>query len=213
MTDAASNERPGWVPHLEKLINHALSLDEETLAALAQLGGKVIAFHFINTPLTLFILPGENGLTIETGLQDKPDVLIKGTPLNFMSMMASSSGSTSMPADMELIGDIGLAQRFQHIMQDIDIDLEEPLSKWVGDTAAFQIGKFIRNTHRFAVNTGKTLAMDMSEYLRFENEMLPDDLLIQEFCQDVDTFREDVDRLTQRVQKLEAVLNNKNKPD
>ena len=113
-----------------------------------------------------------------------------------------------MPSDMQIIGDIGLAQRFQAIMQNIDIDLEEPLSKWVGDTLAYKIGKFVRGSSRFAVNTSKTLAMDLSEYLRFEIEMLPDDLLVEEFCKDVDVLREDVDRLTQRINKLEARINN-----
>ena len=212
MTETVSQDKPGWVPHLEKLVDRALALDEETVEALAELSGKVIGFHFVNTELTLYLLPTANGLKINTAFAGKPDIMIKGTPINFVSMMASTGGKTgSMPADMELIGDIGLAQRFQHIMQNIEIDLEEPLSSWVGDTAAFQIGQLIRKTHRFAVNTGKTLAMDISEYLRFEKEMLPDDLLVKEFCEDVDTLRDDVDRLAQRITMLEAKINNRKK--
>lgn len=199
-----------WVSQLEKLINKALALDEETLYSLGQLSGKVIAFEFINTNLTLFLFPSKQGLTIHTNYEEKPNVWIKGTPGNFVMMMASSKkGAVSLPADMQVIGDIGLAQQFQKIMQSIEIDLEEPLSKWVGDTAAYQIGKFFRSTRRFAFNTTKILAGDLSEYLRFEIEMLPDDLLVEEFCQDVDRLREDVDRLTQRVNKLQTQLNTK----
>jgi len=208
-TDIEKNT-PFWISQIEKLINKALSLDEETLYAIAKLSGKVIAFEFVNSNLTIFLFPSEDGLTIQTGYEDKPDVLIKGTPTNFIMMMASSKqGAAGIPTDMQVIGDISLAQRFQEIMQNIEIDLEEPLSKWVGDSMAYQIGKFVRGTSRFAANTTRTLAMDLSEYLRFEIEMLPDDLLVDEFSKDVDLLREDVDRFIQRVNKLEVRLNNK----
>ncbi len=205
MNAIVENKAPEWIGHIEKLINKALSLDEETLYSLGTLEGKVIAFEFINTNLTVFLFPSEKGLTIHTSNEDKPDVLIKGTPSNFIMMMASSKNkSTGLPNDMQIIGDISLAQRFQEIMQNIDIDLEEPLSKWVGDTMAYQIGKFIRGTTRFATNTSKTLATDISEYLRFEINMLPDDLLVEEFSKEVDVLREDVERFEQKVNKLEA---------
>ena len=198
---------PVWISQIEKLINKALGLDEETLLALAQLEGKVIAFEFINTKLTLFLFPSAQGLEIRTVFEGKADVRIKGTPSNFIMLMASSKqDGAGIPAEMQIIGDIGLAQRFQKIMQSIEIDLEEPLSKWVGDTAAYKIGKFLRGGKKFAMNTGKILAMDVSEYLHFENQMLPDDLLVEEFSKEVDVLREDVDRLQQRFSKLKSQL-------
>ena len=214
MSAVMDKKKPLWIEQVEKLINKALSLDEETLYKLGQLNGKVIAFEFINTSLTVFLFPEEAGLEMHTGFEGKPDVLIKGTPGNFIKMMAASKqGSNTLPADMQLTGDIGLAQRFQSIMQNIDIDLEEPLSKWMGDTLAYKLGKFVRGSSHFALNTGKTLAMDLSEYLRFEIEMLPDDLLVEEFCKDVDVLREDVDRLSQRINKLDKIINKNGKKE
>jgi ubiquinone biosynthesis accessory factor UbiJ len=210
MNAVIENKTPEWINQITRLINKGLSLDEETLLALAKLKGKVIGFDFINTPLVVFLMPSENGLIIHSDYNDKPDVTIKGTPSNFIMMLASSKqGASALPTEMQITGDIALAQRFQAIMQNIEIDLEEPLSKWVGDTMAYQIGKFVRGTRHFAMNTGKTLAMDVSEYLRFEIEMLPDDLLVEEFSKEVDRLREDVDRFAQRVNKLEARLKNK----
>lgn len=208
MSAIMDKQQPQWVVQIEKLINKALSLDEETLYALGQLSGKVIAFEFINTKFTLYIFPEESGLQIHTVFENKSDVLIKGTPGNFIMMMAASrQDKGGLPTDMQIIGDVGLAQRFQAIMQNIEIDMEEPMSKWLGDTISYQLGKFVRGSSRFAFKTGKTLAMDLSEFLRFETEMLPDDLLVEEFCKDVDLLREDVDRLVQRINKLDAKIN------
>lgn len=209
MSVAIDYKSPAWITYVEKLVNQALSLDEETLHALSSLEGKVLAFEFINTELTVYLLPSISGLVMHTAYQEKTDVLIKGTPTNFIMMLAASKqGKASLPTDMQIIGDIGLAQRFQDIMQNIEIDLEEPLSKWIGDTAAYQLGRFVRATGRFASNASKTLAMDMSEYLRFEINMLPDDLLVEGFCKDVDVLREDVDRFEQQINKLKKKLNN-----
>ena len=207
MMNTAKPQIPFWTTHLEKLINKTLALDEETREALAVLEGKVIGFQFTNTRLCLFLFPCESGLRIRTLYVDKPDVLIKGTPLNFMSMMmASAEKGHSLPSDMELIGDIGLAQRFQHIMQSIDIDFEEPLSSLVGDTVAYQLGQLVRGGQSFAKNTAATLANDVSEYLRFESEILPDALLVKEYCEEIDQLVEDVDRLAQRIERLQSAV-------
>jgi ubiquinone biosynthesis accessory factor UbiJ len=210
MNAAIENKTPEWINQIERLINKALSLDEETLHSLGTLKGKIIAFEFLNTNLTIFLFPSETGLAIHTVHENKPDVLIKGTPSNFIKMMASSKRSSgSLATDMQITGDIGLAQRFQKIMQNIEIDVEEPLSKWVGDTMAYQIGKFVRGSSRFVTNTSKTLATDISEYLRFEINMLPDDLLVEEFSKEVDLLRDDVDRFEQQINKIESQLKNK----
>lgn len=207
MNAVVKNKTPEWIGQIEKLINKALGMDEETLVLLGTLDSRIIGFEFINTNLTLFLFPSAKGIVIQTEIENKADVLIKGTPSNFIKMMASSKQkSASLPTDMQIIGDIGLAQQFQDIMQNIDIDLEEPLSNWVGDSMAYQIGKFVRGVHRFTLNTGKTLATDISEYLRFEINMLPDDLLVKEFSQDVDVLREDVERFEQRLNKLQKQL-------
>ena len=210
MNASAHDTNLNSIFNLERWINRALQLDEETLIRLAELEGKVIAFEFKNTDLIVYLFPQHQGVKFSMEYDEKPHVLIKGTPVNFISMMVSGkTGTQTMPADMELVGDIALAQRFQFIMQDLELDLEEPLSKWLGDTAAHQIGRFVRHSKAFAINTGKTIAMDISEYLRFENDMLPDDLLVKQLCDEIDVFKEDVDRLTMRLQKLQTKLDEK----
>ena len=204
------NKLPIWIKKLEKLVNKTLSLDEETLHKLAKLEGKVIAFEFTNTKLIVFLSFSTAGLTMNTTYKNKADVLIKGTPINFITVLATSKqGSTNLPTDMQIRGDIVLGQKFQLIMQNIEIDLEELLAKWTGDSVAYELGRFIRGSNSVAVNAGKTLAMDISEYLRFETEMLPDELLVDDFCKEVDVLREDVDRLSQRVSQTVKKIKSK----
>ena len=52
---------------------------------------------------------------------------------------------------------------------------------------------------------------NLSEYLKFEVEMLPDELLIDEFLKEVDSIRNDVERVSQRIDNCSLLITNKEK--
>ena len=53
---------------------------------------------------------------------------------------------------------------------------------------------------------------DFSEYLRFEVEMLPDELLINEFNKEVDYLRDETELISKRIDKLNNIFS-KNRKD
>jgi len=198
-----------WINKLEEYTNKVLSLDEQTFYELNKYNGKIIAFEFIHTKIKLYITPSENGLNIDSKCNKDPDVLIKSSPTNFLkTMLPSKYGVADFPVDMQVVGDITLAQDFQKIMKNLDIDLEDPLSKWVGDTLAYQIGQFMRKAGNITFKTVETLMVDISEYLRFEIEMLPDELLVEEFSKEVDLLRNDTELVSKRIDRLDIYLTN-----
>ena len=204
MSAEAAPAAPVWLRQLERLINKILAQDEETLEALAGLRGKVIGLEFSQTRLRFFLLPGAWGLRIQADLEAEPDVWIKGTPANFLKLLrAARAKAPGLPADLQIMGDIALAQRFQAILRALDIDLEGPLARLVGDALAVQISRLASGAGRYLSDSGRSLALNLSEYLRFEIRLLPDDLQVREFCDAVDTLRQDADRLAQRLARLE----------
>ena len=204
MSAEAAPAAPAWLRQLERLINKILAQDEETLEALAGLEGKVIGLEFSQTRLRFFLLPGVWGLRIKTDLEAGPGVWIKGTPANFLKLLrAARAEAPGLPADLQIMGDIALAQRFQVILRALDIDLEGPLARLAGDTVAVQISRLASGAGRYLSDSGRSLALNLSEYLRFEIRLLPDDLQVREFCDAVDTLRQDADRLAQRLARLE----------
>ena len=204
MSAEAAPAAPIWLRQLESLINKILAQDEETLEALAELRGKVIGLEFSQTRLRFFLLPGAWGLRIQADLEAGPDVWIKGTPANFLKLLRAARAETpGLPADLQIMGDIALAQRFQAILRALDIDLEGPLARLVGDAVAVQISRLASGAGRYLSDSGRSLALNLSEYLRFEIRLLPDDLQVREFCDAVDTLRQDADRLAQRLARLE----------
>ena len=103
---------------------------------------------------------------------------------------------------MQVVGDINLARDFQKVMSNLQTDFEEPLSRILGDTLAFQIGNFLRKAEGFTSNITEKMILDISEYLRFEIEMLPDELLVDEFSKEVDSLRDETELISKRVEKL-----------
>lgn len=184
----------------EKILNKVLSLDEETLAALAILAGNVIEIDVLNTKFRMFILPSGKGITLETEYEGKADVAIKGTPSALLGMISAEKIGAG---DVEINGNVGLAQKFKSILRNVEIDWEEYLSQFIGDIASHKIGNFIRQVSRFAKKSGKTIGMDVSEYLRYEKEALPDKSEVDEFNQAIDKLRDDVERLQKRLERLE----------
>ena len=198
-----------WISKFEKCINKILSLDKETCYELGKFDKQVIAFEFENTQTKIYITTSENGLSIDDECSKDPDVLIKSTPINFIRLLLSSKTKTpDIPIDMQVVGDINLARDFQKVMSNLQTDFEEPLSRILGDTLAFQIGNFLRKAEGFTSNITEKMILDISEYLRFEIEMLPDELLVDEFSKEVDSLRDETELISKRVEKLNHFLMN-----
>ncbi len=68
--------------------------------------------------------------------------------------------------------------------------------------SAHQIGRFLRNIRRLVRHTQTTLSRNINEYVHEEIPLFPPVEAINDFCQEVDEIRMDVDRLIARVENL-----------
>tara|TARA_B100001250_G_scaffold361636_1_gene339814 strand:- start:4308 stop:4928 length:621 start_codon:yes stop_codon:yes gene_type:complete len=201
-----------WISKFENYVNRILCLDEEARYALKKINKKIIALEFENTKLKLYIIPIDNKLSINTKCDINPDVSIKSTPSNFVKMILSSKIQTpTNPINMRIVGDTTLARDFQNIIGNLKLDLEEPLSEFFGDTVAFQISRFLRKASNSSLSIVEKIMSDTSEYLRFEVEMLPDELLINEFNNEVDYLRNETELISKRINKLNNILSKNSK--
>jgi len=183
----------------EKMVNKLLSLDEETLDALATLEGDVVEIGVLNTDIRLFILPSARGLALKSKYEDKADVSIKGTPAALLGMITAERVAAG---NVEIIGNVGLAHKLQSTLMNMDIDWEEYLSQIIGDIAAHKVGNFVRDISQLAKASARTIGMDISEYLRYEKEALLDQSELDEFNHAVDKVRNDVERLQKRIERF-----------
>ena len=100
---------------------------------MAGLSGKVVQVELINTTQPVVSLKIEQyGIQVDADYAGTGDVLIRGTPLDLLVYMRSSGDSrAAVTGNMEIKGDLGLAQDFQRLLHRLEIDWEEQQRDWL----------------------------------------------------------------------------------
>ena len=192
---------------LERVINSVLQLDEENYKKLTGLDGKIIAIEISGLNITVYLNLTSQGVEIKSECDVAVDVTIRASAMTFFTMLLTGGGEQSVSVgDMEIAGDVDLAQQFQSILKTLEIDWEEYISKWTGDYPAHKLGNFFRDARKYVNESKEIIGMDISEYLRYEKELLPDQIEIDQFNSAVDVIRNDVERLRQRLKLFNSKL-------
>ncbi len=194
---------------IETAINTWLKLDPDSVEKLSDLQGKIIRLHITGLEFNLYMLPSSTGIQVlgqypdeEAGAQ--VDAIIHASPMSLMRMStANSAGETMLESDIEIEGDMKLAEQFSDILKNVDIDWEEILSKLVGDIIANQAGQTTKAATGWIKDSFSSLQMNTGEYLSEESRLTPTETEIDVFIADVDTIRADIDRLEARIKALQ----------
>jgi ubiquinone biosynthesis accessory factor UbiJ len=193
------------VEKFQAMFNRLLQQDPQAFTAVKALTGKVIAIEITGTGSTWYLQFTDQGFVVDRNFRGQANVTVKARPAILAGLLLNRDGKIAkISPDMEISGDVGLAQEFQQILKNLDIDWEEHLSQWVGDTAAHKLGRVFKHTRNYIRETQQTIGMDISEYLRYEKEILPDRDEVELFNSAVDKIRNDTERLVQRLEKLQA---------
>lgn len=186
--------------------SRVLRLDPETLRRLGDLDGKVMRLRLLRgalPPLELFLLPSPAGLALRAEFDGTPDATISAEIGVFARLgLARATGEPLAAGDIQFSGDIETAQRFQRVLEGLDIDWEEQLAQHVGDMAAHQLWRGATALARVGRHAARTLALDVSEYLHEEARLLPARARVNAFFDAVDTLRADAERLEKRLARL-----------
>ena len=194
-------------PFVSELGSQLMSTDPATLDRLAELDGKVIALDFEGTGMCVYLFPSAGGIRVREAWDGEVDVHMIGKPSELMKMgMAGKTPVTPGKIKLRIEGDLHVGQQFKKILDDMQIDWEELLARYIGDTAAYHTGRILREVGGHLRHAVQTTLRDGSEYLRYESEVLPARWRVKEFLDDVDRLRQDVDRLEMRINRLRNTL-------
>jgi len=194
---------------LESAINRYLRLDPDSCVRMAALTGCCIGIELRGLDVTLFIFPGEQGIRIKQQFDGKADTVLRGTPLGMARLgLGGSTEKTLFSGDVSIDGDVETGQAFKSILDEIDIDWEEQLSRLTGDVIAHQLGNAARHARKILRHGRNTLQKDVSEYLHEELRVLPARIETENFSADVTRINIDTDRLAARIKRLQSSQDN-----
>ena len=193
-----------FITLMETVVNRALRLDPDTLARLGELQGKVIRLRIVGAvPREIFFIPSETGLRLSGQHDAEPDVTLTGDlPVFARFALRRVVPEMVTAGEVQISGDIDLGQRFQRLMEKIDIDWEEQAARVMGDVAAHQLGNALRDLRDWSRQSRRTLRADAVEYLQEESRLLPLRSRAENFRRAVESLRLEAERLERRFQRL-----------
>jgi ubiquinone biosynthesis accessory factor UbiJ len=192
---------------LESALNRYLSFDPDALSRFASLEGRIIAIELKGLNITLTLFPSADGFLVFTDFDGEVDTTITGTPVALAKMgLSSDSQALLFGGDIVITGDVALANQFNKILTQLDIDWEEILAQNIGDIAAHKIGNLFRDANQWIKRSTNSVCLDSGEYIQEETRLSPSNAELRKFIKTVDEVREATDRLAAKIQ----IIKNKN---
>jgi ubiquinone biosynthesis protein UbiJ len=186
---------------IENLLNRNLPRSPRAQALCSALSGKrvrveakglgwVLLIESLNTSVRLI----KNGPA-----EPAPDAEISGTLLNLAALAGSHPEEVIQRGDVSILGDAEVAQQFRELAMLLKPDVEEELSRLIGDTPAHQALRLVRMATGFGRRAAVTGVRNVAEYLAHERRDLVPRAEAEDFYRGVERLREDLDRLEART--------------
>ncbi len=186
---------------IENILNRGLPRSPRAREICAQIAGRRIAVE-IRGVADFLVSSDGNSLKIVRGHTDAADARVSGGLLALLSLASSDASTTLRRADVEILGDAGVAERFHELVRLLRPDLEEELALAIGDVPAHEISRFARATFGWCRNAAETTLRNLAEYLAHERGDLVSSSEGRQLLTGIDAVREDIDRLEARIDVL-----------
>ncbi|MCH8619453.1 SCP2 sterol-binding domain-containing protein [Undibacterium sp. TS12] len=181
-------------------INHLLAQENWAKNKLLPHAGKVACIDLQTMQLRLKV--AANGLVedADAGTATQVTIYVKLSDLPLMAQNRERAFSY-----VKIEGDADFANTISHLSQNLRWEVEEDLSKLFGDVAAVRMVSLAKTVHQTALETHQKIQENLAEYFLEENPMLVRPVAVQGLSNEVNRTRDDVERLTKRIEKLERM--------
>ncbi len=198
----------GLLASVENGVNRILRLDSTAMARLQPLTGKVIAVECAAPPLQLFILPSDEGLLLATQWAADADCTLRAPASSLLRLVLSKDKTAVLHSpEVDLEGDSHALMALAQVLQDLELDWEYELSRWLGPVATALIGGHLRSRANWYQQGFASLNQNLAEYLSEEARTLVGQREAQARFDELDQLKLDLDRLEARFERLGRSLN------
>jgi len=188
---------------LESVLHRAISLDPETRDRMSALEGRAIAMTFKGTGLAMRLVVDAGRLRVGPADADVSALSLAATPGTLLSMLLRRGDEAAMaPGQIDISGDAELARLLEQIATRFAPDIGEAFSRASGDVIGFQLARQFRRSLAWVQRSARDLATDSVDYLRDESRDLVARPELDDFLDDIDRIRDRADRLEARVRGL-----------
>ncbi|WP_136413260.1 sterol-binding protein [Herbaspirillum sp. ST 5-3] len=180
-------------------INHLLVRETWARDKLVKHAGKVAFFDAGLAGIRLKVMA--DGMVQAAGVEEPVNVTIRVKLSDLPLIMQHREHAFSY---VQIEGDADFANTISQLSDSLRWEAEEDLSRLIGDAAAVRVAGGVRAAVETAVSTQKKLAENVAEYFLDEKPLLVRPRMVDDFASEVARLRDDVERLSKRIEKLKG---------
>lgn len=190
----------------EPMLNHALQYDIDASSKLSKLNNKSLSVELTDLSVHVTAKVFDNKVFVSS--QPEPADCIITTTIDGLKKLSDAAQITAMirSGQLDLEGDLQVAQRFSTLFMDNNIDWQEWLSEYLGDAMTFKLSQAIKKQKAYMVRKKRDLDYTAQSALIDELRVTPDRLELNSFSADVDKLNAQTERLSSEIQELKAQL-------
>ena len=178
-------------------LNHLLTQNSWALERLARFAGKTARFEIAPFTFTCTILADGRLRSADAATSADAQCIIAPSLLPRLALQDEMAH-----AGIRSEGDAALLAEIFYLSRNLRWDAAEDLSQVTGDIAAERIVQTMQRAHQQLRESALNLSQAAAEYWTEERPLLAKPQQVSAFMQQVDTLRDDVARLEQRIKRL-----------
>jgi ubiquinone biosynthesis protein UbiJ len=186
------------------MINRQVAAKTPARELCSQLEDRVMALRVNDTALAVYLQIADGGVILGSTCEQEPDVIVSGSLLSLAKLASPDGDATIRHGDIDITGDVIIAQQFQKLLYFGRPDIEEELAAVIGDAAAHGLGELLRGFGEWRRGATETMRQNVGEYLQEESRSVPTRDEVEAFRGRVETLRDDVSRIEARITILES---------
>ncbi|PKO43513.1 MAG: hypothetical protein CVU29_10715 [Betaproteobacteria bacterium HGW-Betaproteobacteria-22] len=183
-------------------LQHIIAQNSWASGLLSPFAGKTVQLRVPPVQTSLVIL--ENGSLATAGETQTADACI-AIPASLLPRLMAKDETAKL--EIAVSGDTELATTLAKVLSHLRWDVEDDLSKLIGDVPAYRLSNMGRSAMKTLKAGVSNSAHMLSEYWQEEKPMLAKKRHVEQFNLEVDTLRSDVARLEKRLNKLVKHIN------
>lgn len=182
-------------------LNHLLNQQPWSKDQLCQYAGKTVRISV--PPVTLHLLIESNGefAALTPAENSAPDATLS-LPVSAAFKLLLQQPLD--PSQLTITGNTELAAEIGKILRSLSWDIEEDLSRIIGDIPAHKLVSAGKQAAQEASRQATSVAGMFAEFWQEEDPLIAKSRHLTQFAQDVDALRDDIERLAKRIQKLDT---------
>jgi ubiquinone biosynthesis protein UbiJ len=193
---------PAWLASAEAVLNRNIAASTRASALARRLEGTSLQVDVDGiTRVRTTCLAGRAALL--AGDDSPADAVISGSAPALLQMFKAGTPGAQTRTSVQIRGDAEIANLYRDLFAAARPDLEEELSRWVGDMPARHLSLLAKSVRTWARRARRTAGENIAEYLQEEGRDLVTKTEMEEFLRGVDGVRESLDRIEARLLLLE----------